>query len=127
MNFEELFQADSEQLKTNVDYKLEAFFLDIVENISVAMKHTDMNQTQLADAIGVTPGRVSGLLRGYKKNVGLRTIVQIATALGVEPYDLCARRKTAEMISRPFSLLRGGFTPASVTKDNSNGPHKSAA
>jgi transcriptional regulator with XRE-family HTH domain len=127
MNFEELFRADNDELKTNVDYKVEAFFLDIVENISIAMKHAEMNQAQLADATGVTPGRISGLLRGYRKNVELRTIVQIATALGVEPYDLCARRKTLEMISKPFAVLRGGFTRALVTKDTGNGQHKSAA
>jgi transcriptional regulator with XRE-family HTH domain len=111
MNFEELFRVDDVTLQKNVDYQLEAFFLDIVENIHHEMKRTEMNQAQLAAALGVTPGRVSALMRGYKKNLSLRTITEIAAALSVEPQDLCARRKTTEMMSQPWAVADMATNP----------------
>jgi transcriptional regulator with XRE-family HTH domain len=126
MTFEELFGEGEEQLNRDVDYRVEAFFLDIVENISSAMKRADMNLSGLAKATGVTPGRISALMRGYKKNLEIRTIVQIATALGVEPHDLCARRKTAEMLARPLSVL-DGYERVALAEDGRDAKPDAAA
>lgn len=119
--FEELFRAEGEQLKHDVGYRTEAFYLDIIENISLAMKRNKMKKRELAEAMNVSPGRVTNLLRGYNKNLEVRTIVQAAIALGVEPNDLCARRKTREMITRWKQFAPRGFQNAQVVKEKQNG------
>jgi hypothetical protein len=121
MNLEEVFGVDPEQIEQNVDYRTEEFFLDIAENISVAMKNAGISsKAQLAGVLGVTPGRVSAFFGGYKKNVELRTIVQYAIALGVQPHDLCSRRTTREMRERPLFCIPGGYQEARITPDVTN-------
>ncbi|MEA2465150.1 MAG: hypothetical protein QOJ98_2897 [Acidobacteriota bacterium] len=121
MNLEDVFGVDQESIEQNVDYRLEEFFLDITENISAAMKSAGIgSKAQLATAVGVTPGRVSAFLGGYKKNIELRTIVQYAVALGVQPHDLCARRTTREMRERPLFCIPGGYQEARITPDVTN-------
>jgi DNA-binding Xre family transcriptional regulator len=121
MNLEDVFGVDKDSIEQNVDYRLEEFFLDITENISAAMKNGGIeNKAQLATAVGVTPGRVSAFLGGYKKNIELRTIVQYAIALGVQPHDLCARRTTREMRERPLFCIPGGYQEARITSDVTN-------
>lgn len=118
MNLEELFGVDHEQLRNDVDYRMEEFFLAISENIAKAMKDTGIKtKGELAKRLGVTPGRVSALLSGYKKNVELRTIVQIALALNVTPHELCAPRKTREMIERPLFGIQGGYEQVEVAPE----------
>lgn len=121
MKLEEVFGVDPEHIEQNADYRLEEFFLDITENISAAMKSAGIeSKAQLAAALGVTPGRVSAFLGGYKKNVELRTIVQYAIALGIQPHDLCARRTTREMREVPLVCIPGGYQEARITPDVTN-------
>lgn len=120
MNLEELFGVDHEQLQNNVDYRVEEFFLAISENIAKSMKDAGIKKSELAKLVGVTPGRISALLSGYKKNVELRTIVQIAIALKVTPHELCAPRKTREMIARPLFGIPGGFEQVDVAVEQSH-------
>ena len=124
-SFEELFAAEGERLRNNVDYRTEGFYLDIIENISVAMARTGMKKRDLAHAMGVSAGRVTNLLRGYSKNLEIRTIVQAALAIGVEPNDLCARRKTPEMVMR-WKLVPTGFQKTQVAKEKPNGAAEAA-
>lgn len=129
MNYEEEFRLEEENLQADLDYKAEGFFLDVVENIGVAMREAGIqSRADLAKLLGVSPARVTSLLRGYKKNPGLRTIVQYAHVLGVDPHDLCARRKTTEAFERPLSLVRGGYESATVLpKGKANGRSDQAA
>ncbi|HUP59216.1 MAG TPA: helix-turn-helix transcriptional regulator [Thermoanaerobaculia bacterium] len=121
MNLEEVFGVDPQHVEQSVDYRTEEFFLDIAENISAAMKSAGIeSKAQLATALGVTPGRVSAFFGGYKKNVELRTIVQYAIALGVQPHDLCSRRTTREMRERPLFCIPGGYQEARITPDVTN-------
>lgn len=116
MNLGEVFGVDAQHIERNDDYRMEEFFLDITENISAAMKNAGVeSKAQLANLLGVTPGRVSAFLGGYKKNIELRTIVQYAIALGVQPHDLCSRRTTREMRERPLFVIPGGYQEARIT------------
>ncbi|MEO8382933.1 MAG: helix-turn-helix transcriptional regulator [Acidobacteriota bacterium] len=116
MNLEEVFGVDPQTIERNDEYRMEEFFLDITENISAAMKNAGVeSKAQLANRLGVTPGRVSAFLGGYKKNIQLRTIVQYAIALGVQPHDLCSRRTTREMRERPLFAIPGGYEEARIT------------
>jgi len=101
------FKADGEALQQNVGYRLEGFYLDIIDNIAAAMGRAEppMNKSDLAKAMHVSPARVTNLMRGYKPNLELKTIVQVAMALRLEPNDLCARRKTPEMLSKPLRAM----------------------
>src|SRR3954452_17242908 len=108
MNTErEAFKAEGEAFRRDVDYRLDGFYFDIVENITAAMDRAEpkMNKTDLAAAMNVSRARVTNLMRGYKVNLELRTIVQVAIALGVDPHDLCARRKTKEMMARTWRVV----------------------
>ena len=122
------FQAEGEALRRNVDYRLEGFFIDIADNIAAAMNSTEpkISKSGLAALMGVSPARVTNLLRGYKTNLELRTIVQAALALGVEPNDLCARRKTPEMLKRPLQTVPEGFVSADIAEDTNNGKKRAA-
>lgn len=120
-NLEEVFASEEEALRSDSDYQLECFFLDIVENISVAMKNAKVeNKKDLAGLLGVSRGRVSAFLGGYKKNPELRSIVQYAIALNVSPHDLCAPRKTAESFDRKLRVLPGGYESVEITQDRIN-------
>jgi len=129
--FEEVFKAEGERLKSDVDYLTEGFYLDITENISQAMARAKMKKKDLASAMNVSPGRVTNLLRGYNRNLEIRTIVQVALAVGVEPHVLCARRQTHELVARwkmlPLGFQSAHVAPASdVTKEKQNGAKEAA-
>jgi transcriptional regulator with XRE-family HTH domain len=122
---EELFEAEGDRLRSDVDYVTEGFYLDIAENISKAMTRARMKNKDLAQAMNVTPGRVTNLLRGYSRNLEIRTIAQVALAVGVEPHDLCARRKTHEMVTlwkTPQGFQNARIAPDThAGKENQNG------
>jgi len=120
------FEAEGEALRQDLDYRVDNFYVDIVDNISACMKRLDMNRTDLAKAMAVTPARVTNLLRGYKTNLEIRTIVQAAMALGVEPHDLCAHRKTPEMMQRPLRCVPSGFVNAAIAEDVPRGKEQAA-
>jgi DNA-binding Xre family transcriptional regulator len=118
MNTErETFRAEGEALRQDVDYRLEGFYFDIMENITAAMDRAQpkMNKADLATAMNVSRARVTNLMRGYKVNLELRTVVQVAMALGVEPSDLCARRKTKEMM-RAWRVVPLGYSNAEIAE-----------
>jgi DNA-binding Xre family transcriptional regulator len=119
MNTErEAFKAEGEAFHQNVDYRLEGFYFDIVENITAAMESAEpkMSKADLATAMNVSRARVTNLMRGYKVNLELRTIVQVAMALGIEPHDLCSRRKTKEMLMRALRVVPCGYSNAEIAE-----------
>lgn len=120
------FAAEGEALRQNVDYRVNSFYVDIVDNIAAEMKRLEMNRSDLAAAMKVSPARVTNLLRGYKTNLEIRTIVQAAMVLGVEPNDLCARRKTPEMLSRPLQPVPTGFVSVGIAEDVKLGKEQAA-
>lgn len=123
-----IFEAEGEGLRQSVDYRLEGFYLDIVDNIVAAMNRTEpaLTKTDLARLMNVSPARVTNLLRGYKPNLELRTIVQVAMALQMEPNELCAHRKTPEMLMRPLRAVPTGFVSASIAEEKKNGKEQAA-
>lgn len=111
------FGAAGEALRRDVRYQLDSFYIDIADNITSAMKRASVTKADLAVRMGVSPARVTNLLRGYNPNLELKTIVQVAVALDVDPRDLCARRKTVEMMSRPLqSVQKPEYAEARITE-----------
>jgi transcriptional regulator with XRE-family HTH domain len=120
------FKAEGGALRQNLDYRVDSFYVDIMDNIAAEMKRLEMNRSDLAAAMKVSPARVTNLLRGYKTNLEIRTIVQAALALGVEPNELCARRKTPEMLMRPLQTVPNGFVSVSIAEDVNSGKEQAA-
>lgn len=116
-----IFSTEGEAFHRDINYRLEGFFFDIVDNIAAEMKRAGLSKTDLARLMDVTPARVTNVLRGYKPNLELKTIVQVAMALDVQPNDLCMRRKTREMLQRPLRCVPNGFVVADISADKNSG------
>lgn len=70
----------------------EELILDVTEALTQALKQVEMNQSELADKLGRTRGFVSQLFAGGR-NLTLRTISDIALALGFRPrLKLCSEK-----------------------------------
>lgn len=68
----------------------EEFILEVTEALARAMKDSGCSQSELAKRLGVTRGLVSQIMAGGK-NLTLRTVADVATAIGVKPrLDLCS-------------------------------------
>ena len=111
-----VFEREEEKFRHDLDYRTEGFYIDIVDNIAAAMlgHEPTLSKSDLATLMHVTPARVTNLLRGYKTNLEIRTVVQAAMALGIEPYDLCQRRKTPEMLKRPLQAAPKAYVSADI-------------
>lgn len=69
----------------------EEFILEVTEALARAMKDTGCSQSDLARRLGVTRSLVSQIMAGGK-NLTLRTVADVASAIGVKPrLDLCSR------------------------------------
>jgi transcriptional regulator with XRE-family HTH domain len=62
----------------------EEFILEVTEALSRALTESGMTQSKLAEKLGCTRGFVSQVLAGGR-NLTLRTVSDIALALGVKP------------------------------------------
>lgn len=70
----------------------EELILDVTEALTQALKQVEMNQSELAEKLGRTRGFVSQLFAGGR-NLTLRTISDIALALGFRPrLKLCSEK-----------------------------------
>lgn len=57
---------------------------DLFEQIQSRMKSQGMTRAALAERMDVTPGYVSHLFKGRKRNLTLESLVKLANALGME-------------------------------------------
>ena len=62
----------------------EGLILDVTEEIWAALERKGWSKSQLADALGLSLSHVSRLLNG-SRNMTLRTLADIAYALGMRP------------------------------------------
>jgi transcriptional regulator with XRE-family HTH domain len=86
----ENLQARLESVRAGDDYKLEQAIDAITEAVIDRMLQLQLSRTELAERLGVSPARVTNLLRGA--NFTVRTLVEIGDALdcdlavGLQPY-----------------------------------------
>lgn len=57
---------------------------EIISQIEQRMESTGMTKAQLAHIMGVTPGYVSHLFKGRKRNLTLKTLTLLGDAVGME-------------------------------------------
>lgn len=72
------FLQDPEQLRY---YQQEQLLLQVTEHMCKIMNEEEITRSQLADLLGKSKGRISQILDG-EKNLTLRTIANVFTALG---------------------------------------------
>lgn len=72
-------QARLDSVRSGSDYQTEQLIDTITEAIIDRMFELQLNRTQLAERLGVTPARVTNLLRGA--NFTVRTLAEIGSAL----------------------------------------------
>lgn len=70
----------------------EELILDVTERLTEALRETGVTKTELARRLGRTPGFVSQVFAGGR-NLTLRTIADIATALALRPSLELTRRR----------------------------------
>jgi transcriptional regulator with XRE-family HTH domain len=86
----ENLQARLESVRAGDDYKLEQAIDAITEAVIDRMLQLQLSRTELAERLGVSPARVTNLLRGA--NFTVRTLVEIGDALdcdlavGLQPH-----------------------------------------
>ncbi len=79
----------------------EGLILEVTEAIWASLKLKGWSQKELAEALGVSRSHVSQLLDG-RRNMTLRTLADIAFALGLEPkMKLCDPKEAANWENVP--------------------------
>jgi transcriptional regulator with XRE-family HTH domain len=81
MNAREWFEEQLRRDENDPEALLEDLLLDINEQIVVAMEEQGLTRAALAERLGVSRAFVTQLLNG-KPNLTLKTLIQIAVALG---------------------------------------------
>jgi transcriptional regulator with XRE-family HTH domain len=69
-----------ESFAADLDFHFESLLLDLTESISRKMKEKNINRTQLAELLKISPPAVTKILNG-SSNFKLRTLLSIADAL----------------------------------------------
>jgi transcriptional regulator with XRE-family HTH domain len=85
------FAERKKQYETDPDYILHGLLYDIAEDIYAAMEEQGLTQAELSERIGAHRQFVNRFLN-TPHNTTLRTVVRLATALGLEfTYELKPR------------------------------------
>lgn len=85
--FEDLLKS----FEKDLDFRLESLVLNLTESISRKMKEKNINRTQLAGLLNISPPAVTKILNGTS-NFTLRTLLSIAVALDLD-LDVAFRDK----------------------------------
>lgn len=76
----------------------------MTEALAAALEQSDMNQSKLAQKLGCTRGFVSQVFAGGR-NLTLRTISDVALALGVKPkFSVCAEDDQSRYVFESITL-----------------------
>lgn len=92
----------------------EEFILEVTEALSSALERSGMTQSKLAQKLGCTRGFVSQVFAGGR-NLTLRTVSDIALALGVKPkFSVCAGDDQSQYILEPINVSQWAGGPKIV-------------
>ena len=84
----------SPAFQTQVEGELAA--INVAQDLIALRESRGLSQVQLADRLGVTQSAIAQLESAQPKNVELRTLVRVATALGAHVDVSIRRRRKAE-------------------------------
>jgi len=80
MKIKSWFREKLESYKDDFEFRLESLILNLTENICIKMKQKNVNRTELADLLNVSPPAVTKILNG-NSNFTLKTLLSLADAL----------------------------------------------
>jgi len=99
---QEWFAQRLKEYRDDPEFILEQLILDVTEQICAAMEGQDISRSELAQRLDVSRAYVTKLLNGHP-NMTLRTLVEVAAALGLRP-NISVLRPTTSTRSRPIPL-----------------------
>ncbi|KIL36750.1 hypothetical protein SD70_31390 [Gordoniibacillus kamchatkensis] len=88
------------------------FYLQVANNIRFYRRAANLTQEQLSEIVGIDRSYLGKIERG-EVNISLETVVRIAEALKISPYDLFERNKNTrrsankELMEKINILLSG--------------------
>jgi transcriptional regulator with XRE-family HTH domain len=92
----------------------EEFILEVTEALSRALADSGMNQSKLAEKLGCTRGFVSQVFAGGR-NLTLRTVSDIAVALGAKPkFALDTLKNQPEYKLGPIDVSQYAKRPSAI-------------
>lgn len=99
----EVFESSSTRNRRLL--RQEELILDITEALSKALEEEGVTKTELAKRLGKTKGFVSQILAGGR-NLTLRTIADVADALGRSVHIQCEKPQQVEQVEREAKVVR---------------------
>jgi transcriptional regulator with XRE-family HTH domain len=109
------FEEMLEEARASFEYHVEGFRHDLTEQIYDAMVRAGLNQTQFAEKLGKTKGRITQVLDG-SNNFTLETLAKISEALQTELHLTLRPRgweQAREFVNDPYfpkSVATSGWT-----------------
>ncbi len=77
------FEKMLDTVKDSFEFRLETIILDITEQISKRMKERQINRTELAKALDVSPAAITKILNG-NSNFTLKTLLSLGDVLDLD-------------------------------------------
>lgn len=119
MSFADMLEQQFAEDMRDPEYLRELLLWDLTEQIAVAMEEQGVSRADLAQRLGVSRQYVTKVLNGMP-NLTLRTMVEIAAALGRQvriglevPAQATPPRTQALTTEKPASMPRQRRAPAS--------------
>jgi transcriptional regulator with XRE-family HTH domain len=120
-------RGEVQKYQDDPDFVAEGLALDVMEDAAEIMHDANLSRTALANRMKVSSARVSQLFNAHP-NLTLRSVAQVAIALGARPYiglETLQKRKAARItisetvdpfigsttIHRPFLLITSSIEP----------------
>jgi len=95
--------SSQEALEARIDEELSRLITQFTNEITWQMRERDLTRADLANLMGVSPGRISQVLSGGE-NLTLRTLASLAAALDAHfEVELSPEKQTADGTAAPSS------------------------
>jgi transcriptional regulator with XRE-family HTH domain len=88
------------------EFILDGIMLNIAENVSIALKKTNMSKGTFAKELGVSPAYITKLLRG-EQNLTVNSLYRISKIFNMNITGLFKNPATIKVLKQPSSLLKG--------------------
>jgi transcriptional regulator with XRE-family HTH domain len=110
MNTKQWFQEKLATYEDDVEFRLETLIIQVTEQICAAMQQQQINRTQLAELLNISPPAVTKILNG-NSNFTLKTLLSIAEVLDQELIIDFRPKKHRTQQSIPDTSISSQTTP----------------
>lgn len=105
MKAKDWFKKQLDSLKDNFEFRLESLILDITENISKGMIDKNINRSELAELLKISPAAVTKILNG-NANFTLKSLLALSDALDL---DLKVEFKEKGAVATEIDTAEAGY------------------